>query len=239
MTWMSRVKHISRMSLWLRYATQEWVMSDMNESRLIWMSHVLYGWVVSHMSESCLIWMSHVSYEWILSHMNVSRHMWMIYISYEIQMPNLNTKRNKKSDKCTFILVWMGHVTHEWVMPHISSHATYEHISWHTGAHVRVRAHTHTCPIRVSYLGVSRMNESCHTLEWVMQCPRISNDTHTEVMPQMNRYVGCRVRCVCVCVHICSCVCVCAVCTCFFMYVCSTNLLLVYMIKLCYTLEFL
>ena len=54
--------------IWRSHVSNNWVMSHMNEPRLIWMSHVSYDWVMSHMNELCRIWRSHVSYEWVMVH---------------------------------------------------------------------------------------------------------------------------------------------------------------------------
>ena len=113
----------------MSHVAHEWVMSHMNDSRLIWRSQVSYEWVMSHINKlfyintvACCISTRRVSFEWVVSHMNMLCLIWMSHVPREWAMFYMNCLISKSHESCPMCMshaVWMVSEW-QWVMSHVT-----------------------------------------------------------------------------------------------------------------------
>jgi len=155
---------------------------------------------------------SHVIYEWVMSHMDVSCHARVNHVTHmngvEVVLPRMQClgHMTDMTESCRHILIVMSHVnewrhvTYEWVVSHVNESCyTYEWVRSGSSAHsVPRKCHTHervmlphineSNPMWMSHVTyrriVSRMNESCHTYEFVC------SDHSADVVPQSYHTYG-------------------------------------------------
>jgi len=144
--------------------SHEWVSHDTRLSRRLesqWLTketHVSVSHVSvshdSHLSESCLTsqWLTS---QWVMTHVSVSHDSLMIYVCRDVSHDSLRLRRESS--------------TETWVMTHWDvSHDTLRHEWWLTETWVMMWRDSFTCMTWLIKSNRTRMNEACHTYEWVM-----------------------------------------------------------------------